>query len=119
VLAHAAHRVALDPLVRQVAAAAHLFPPEHAAPGCAFCAVEGERAGTFFYGGGGSVGGDESLVDDYAVVERAEGVGNCGVLLVDEVLAAVLELELVRAVGLELQVGDAMRFSDGTFRRCP
>jgi len=48
VLAHAAHRVALDPLVRQVAAAAHLFPPEHAAPGCAFCAVEGQRAGTFF-----------------------------------------------------------------------
>lgn len=119
VLAHAAHRVALYSLVGQVAAAPRSSPPEHAAPGCALCAVEGERAGTFFDGGGGSVGGDESLVDDYAVVERPEGVGNCGVLFVDEVLAAVLELELVGVVGLELQVGDAMHFFEGTFRRCP
>lgn len=109
VLPHTAHGVALHALVRQVEAAVDLPPLEGSA--VAVLTVLRHRAHLLTQErgvlGAGGLYADELLVDDDEVVHSAEGVHDCGVSLVDEVLAAVLELELVGPVDLQIQVDDA------------
>jgi hypothetical protein len=99
--------VSLHPLVRQVDAAADLLPPKHASTGRTFHAVKREGAWASLDCRGRGVGGDVAFVDDDAVVEGSEGVVDSWVFLVDEKLAAVLELEFVGVVRLQGQVDNA------------
>ena len=101
--------MALDALVGQVQAAGHLAPPEGAA--VAVLAALRHRAHLLAQQrgvlGARRLHADELLVYDDEVVQGAEGVHDRWVLLVDEVLAAVAELELVGLVDLQVQVDDA------------
>lgn len=102
VLPHPAHAVALHSLVGQLEVLAPSPPPE--ATSAALLTTLAERGCAEAFAAGGLEGG---AADDEEVVEGAEGVGDSGVLLVDQELAAVTEFEFVGPVSGKVQINDA------------